>query len=393
MNLRIILFNSIILISCMFLAADVTSLAMRSRHILDIELFSRDAAVSEISFGEACSDTPKIKDLSKSAHPGLRRLAEYQSVCQSAVTKTLMVFTDMPKDSNEAKNKAKEMAATLREFSKYGVRPLVIVEPVTSWGFIDFAEFKDGFYDSWLKDYFVALKAEGIADEQMGTWVPFPEANLPYWNHQSVKPEDFGRVVNAYIRIMKKQFPNARASILLNSASYDNNDFEWSNEEYVSLLPYVRTIDKDLIDSFGMQGFPWAGRAGSNYPNQFEASRFLSADIAAEAAQFLDVDDIWLNTASFMQKYTLDERAVVEVSPETRQAIMTGVRDEAKKLQDLGFKVSVNLFAQDKSESSEETNWSYWAPGQQNTSQHSLVFRDFAANLQARGIELWLFDQ
>lgn len=377
----------------MFVAVDVTSLALRNQHIVDTEFFQRDAAAQEVSFDESCANKPKIESLPNATHPGLRRLAEYQDVCQSAAAGTLMIFTDMPKDSIEAESKAKEMAVTLKEFSKYGVRPLVIAEPVTTWGFVDFAEFRDGFYDSWLEDYFVALKAQGITDEQMGIWVPFPEANLPYWNHQSVKPEDFGRVVNKYVSIMRKQFPNVHASILLNSASYDNSDFEWSNEEYVSLLPYVRTIEKDSIDSFGMQGFPWAGRAGSNYPSQFDASRFLNTSIATEAAQFLDVDEVWLNTASFAQKYTLDERSTIEITPETRQAIMSSVKDEAQKLQALGFKVSVNLFAQDKSAASEETDWSYWAPEKQRTSPHSIVFRDFTANLHRENMELWLFDQ
>lgn len=378
----------------MALAVDVTSVAMRGRHVVDLAgMFAREQRLPEVKLGNACSKDPIIKNLPAATNTSLQRLAEYQDVCQSGQVQTMMIFADMPKDDAEAKQKAKDMAATLKEFSTYKIRPLIIVEPVASWGFVDFNEFRDGFYDAWITQYFATLKAEGITDQQMGIWTPFPEPNLPYWNHQSAKPEDFGLMVNRYLRMLDVQFPAAKTSIMLNSASYDNSDFEWSNEEYVSLLPYVKNIDPKLVDMFGMQGFPWSPRSGTGGTNQFDAATYLNSDLLTEAAAFLGIKEVWLNTASFMQKYTLDSDAVVTIVPETRKAVLTSISDQAKRIQALGYKVSINLFSEDKSSASEETNWSYWPKGQQRTSQHALVYQEFASELERSTIDLWLFDR
>jgi hypothetical protein len=394
MRPRVIIFTSLIFVACMALAIDVTSVAMRGRHVVDLAgMFAKEQRLPEIKLGKACSTDPLVKNLPNATNTSLQRLAEFQDVCQSGQVRTMMLFTDMPKDLTEAQQKAKDMAGTLKEFDTYKVRPLVIIEPVASWGFVDFNEFRDGFYDAWITEYFATLKAQGITDQQMGIWTPFPEPNLPYWNHQSAKPEDFGLMVNRYLRIMDSYFPTAKASIMLNSASYDNSDFEWSNEEYVSLLPYLKNLDPKLIDMFGMQGFPWSPRNGTGTNNQFDASTYLNADLLTEAAATLGIKEVWLNTASFMQKYTLDNEATVTISPETRKTVLSSIVDQTKRIQAMGYTVSVNLFAEDKSSASEETNWSYWAKGQQRTSQHALVYQEFAADLERANVDLWLFDR
>jgi hypothetical protein len=393
MKPRVVIPATIIFLASMVLAADITSMALRNRHLIDLPTSKKEATSDVVTIEDRCGDDKKLANLSGAKYSGLQRLAEYQDVCKSGTISSLMIFADMPKDDAESKQKAKDMAVLLQEFADRKVRPIVIIEPVTSWGFVDFAEFRDGFYDSWIKQFFAELKHQGISDSEMGVWVPFPEANLPYWNHQSVKPEDFGLVVNRYVKLMKKEFPKAHASILLNSASYDNSDFDWTNEEYISLLPYVKKIDKTLINSFGMQGFPWSPRAGSSALNQFDASRFLNADLAIEAAEYLGIKNIWLNTATFMSKYTLDEESRVDIDPATRQSILMSIKDEAKKIQARGYTVSINLFAENKSNASEETNWSYWSRGQQLASPHTLVFHSFASALEGEDIDLWLFDR
>ncbi|CAN5115506.1 hypothetical protein BH11PAT4_BH11PAT4_7640 [soil metagenome] len=292
-----------------------------------------------------CQAGSPIAGLDTATEPHLKKLSEYQVACNSLVTNELMIFTDMPKDGKDAKIRAQKIAESLTAFKKAGVKPLVIVEPVSDWGLIDFTEFGTGFYDEWITVYFQELKDMGFTDAEMGTWVPFPEANLPYWNNTNATPADFSGVVNRYLRIYKRFFPTAEASILLNSATYDSNDFEWSSGEYISLREYVKGIDKGIVQSFGLQGFSWMPNALQQGPGVFSASEYLNRNLAAEAADFLGVKKIWYNTGSFSAKYTLDTERKVTLSPGKRSDVLISILTEAKELKEKGYTVSINLFA------------------------------------------------
>ncbi len=338
-----------------------------------------------------CS-TATALNLATATDPHLAKLAEYQDVCGSFVTAELMVFTDMPKDDADARARATAFAETLKSFRAAGVTPLVMVEPVTDWGLIDFKEFDSGFYDQWLATYFKTLKSQGITDADMGTWGPFPEANLPYWNNLSATPRDFANVVNRYLRIMKQTFPGARGTVLLNSASYETTDFAWQNGEYVSLREYVAGLDKQLVTSFGLQGFPWMPDASQVGPGIFDAGEYLNYRLASEAADILQTKDIWFNTGTFQAKYTLDVEKTVYLSPAKRTDMLNGIVDEALKLRDRGYKIRINLFSQDKSRVAEATDWSYWQTGRSGQSEHMPVFTTIARRLSQEQIPLSLFD-
>lgn len=337
-----------------------------------------------------CSNNPKITDLDKSEELHLKKLAQYQDNCDSFLTNQLMIFTDMPKDSKIAKENAINMAKTLGEFKKYEIKPIVVVEPVSEWGSIDFEEFGTGFYNDWIDDYFKELKAQGITDEMMGTWVPFPEANLPYWNHNNATPEDFSKIVNIYIGTLKEYFPNAKASVLLNSATYESDDFNWINGEYVSLNSYVEGIEDGLIDSFGIQGFPWVSSANDMESRIYDAREFVNSPLAIEAANTLDVKEIWFNTGTFSSKYNNTENKV-SVSAQERKLILDGIFKEAEKIKNEGFNISVNIFAQDKSAMEEATNWSYF-DGDADEVEHNIIFTEFSKKLEEKEIPLSIFD-
>ncbi len=294
----------------------------------------------------------------------------------------------MPNSSEQAVKMADEMHINLKAFSSAGVSPIIIVEPETNWGLVDFKEFSTGFYDKWLQDYFTALKKKGITDKQMGMWVPFPEANLPYWNNQSATPNDFGSVVNGYLSILKKEYPLVNGGILLNSASYDSTDFEWENGDYTSLLPYVKSIRPGLVDSFGLQGFPWAPSADKSGPGIFDAREYLNSDLAIEAAQKLNVSKIWFNTGSFSSKYTQDSGKTVKISPQRRKEILTGIYNELLRAKEKGYAISVNIFAEDKSKVAEATNWTYI----DEISDNQVIFADFIRKAHSANISISLYD-
>lgn len=394
MKKRDIIIYSCIMLICSVFALEVVARALTgSSFIPKIKSPFAAQAKETVDRGFRCSDKAETPNLDKANDPQLKKMAEYQSLCGSLPASHVMIFSDMPKDDGEAKEKAKKMAATLKEFALYNVRPVVIIEPVTSWGYVDFEEFKTGFYTPWLATYFAELKAEGITDETMGIWAPFPEANLPYWNRNNATPEDFGAMVNIYLTTAKAMFPNLEASILLNSATYTADDFDWERGEYISLIPYVKTIQKGLVQSFGLQGFPWAPPANQTGQPIFDASEFLNYKLAQEAADTLGVKKIWFNTGTFKTKYADDELREKMVPPEKRADILTGILTQAQTLETKGYEVSISLFSENKNTATEATDWSYFTSNTIRTSPDSPVFTNFAARLNESKIDLWLFDR
>lgn len=338
-----------------------------------------------------CSTKSKIQGLGQSVDPHLKQLDKYQDLCKSFAVDRMMIFTDMPKDEDEAKDKANKMADTLKEFAKYGIQPIVIIEPVNEWGLIDFGEFKTGFYNDWIDKYFEQLKESDVTDEMMGIWIPFPEANIPSWNHNNTSPEDFSVVVNVYLKILKKHFPDTKTSILLNSATYETDDFNWMNGQYISLRDYVMGIESGLIDSFGIQGFPWEAPADEDSGKMFDARVFLSSRLAMEAADILGVQEIWFNTGTFSEKYTSDEEKKIQASAKDREIILDGIYDEIQKVKSEDYNVWINLFAENKSQKEEATNWSYWQSDTVNI-EHEAILVNFLSKLSDADIAVSLFD-
>lgn len=359
------------------------------RFVPELELPSRSEAV--VSRLGSCQDSEPRIGLAQAQDVHLRQLERYQVACHSFAVDRTMIFTDMPKDDLEARDKAVAMSVTLKEFASAGITPIVIVEPTSNWGLIDFEEFDTGFYDRWISTYFQTLKQQGITDDSMGIWVPFPEANLPLWNNQNTTPEHFAIVVNRYLRLLKANFPNAHASILLNSATYESSDFNWQSGEYISLLPYVERIDKRLVTSVGIQGFPWLPPQTQPGPGVVDTAQYLNVRLLGEAATSLDVDEVWINTGTFRSKYTIDTDQTVRVAASKREDLLNRTVTEALKLHDQGFTVWVNIFAEDKSNAAEATDWSY-LPGE-GRGDDSIVLTNFIRRATDRGIGVSLFDR
>ena len=356
-----------------------------------VELKTKSTTV--ISSLGTCTDEEPIANLEQAEDPHLQKLARYQKACQSLAVKKLMIFTSMPKDDLEAKDMALAMAKTLQEFADYSIIPLVIVEPTSNWGLIDFEEFDTGFFDDWIITYFRTLKEEGIDDNMMGIWVPFPEANLPLWNNQNTSPEDFAVVVNRYLRLLKSSFPTTHTSILLNSTTYETSDFNWQNGEYVSLLPYVEKIDKELISSMGIQGFPWLPMRSQPGPGIVDPAEYLNSRFLTEAAKALNVSEVWFNTGTFGAKYTIDADKTIQVPPTKREDLLVRTITEALKVKKQGFDVWINIFAQDKSDAAEATDWSYLPINPESSNNATTVLINFIRRAGDRNIGIALFDR
>lgn len=326
-----------------------------------------------------------------SSDAGLSKLAVYQQACHSYVTGTEMVFTSMAPDLSTAHAYADADAKTLKAYARSDVRPLVIAEPSdTSGNTLDYATFASGAYNTETDAYFAELKAQGISDAQLGIWNPFPEANLPYWNNN--QPQFFAPAVNNYVGILRKYFPTAQVSVMLNSATYAVTDFNWQDGDYDSLMPYIKGITPGTINYAGLQGFPWLAAQGGSGAI-INAAEYLNPSLLSEMADYFHIKKVWFNTGTFATKYALDPTQLVAMDPGRRKAVLATVDSQALILQKQGYQVAINMFAQNKSQESEETDWSYWSGDKPFNSEATPVITDFINTLNQQKIDFWLFDR
>jgi hypothetical protein len=337
-----------------------------------------------------CNFAPMHSNLSSSSNPVLRKLAEYEQVCGGSVASRVMLFTNLPGTIAEAQAAGADFSGVLNEFAKFNVQPLVIMEPTTNQGTVNFHDYSIGAFDPILDAYYKSLKAHGISDNSMGMWVYFPEADIPNWG--ATDPSVFAANVTRSIQLQKKTFPASKSSVLLDAMSYPAGSTGWDNGQYVSLSPYVSGIPKGLVDSFGLQGFPWVPPANVKSTPNLNPATFLNSAIATEAAKSLGTTNIWLNSGTFSVSYANSPSQKVIMSPEQRQTILNGIAGQALSLQKAGFKTAVNLFSQNKSNTEEAIDWSYWSSGTISQSIYKNVFINFASQLHNNGNELWLFD-
>ncbi|NJS41938.1 hypothetical protein HC766_06645 [Candidatus Gracilibacteria bacterium] len=334
-----------------------------------------------------CSVNSSIEGLEQSNDKNLKALDDFQNVCNSFVADRLMIFTEMPIDSASSEYLAQSLGAKLQEFAQYKVEPVVIVEPVNSGQLLNYEDIKNGRYDGFFENFFAELSELDLTDEQMGIWVPFPESNVPYWDHGETLPSDYAINVNKYLGYLKKYFPNSEGSILLNSITYDPEDENWENGDYVSLVPYTMGLNPDLVDSVGIQGFPWVSKASSKNRKLFDAQDFLSTSFIIESAKLLRTKDIWINTGTFSRKYTDSSIDEVRIGLDQRKTLLDDILVEVFKAEEDGYRIWVNLFAEDKSETTEATDWSYL-----ESEGGKVIFKEFVQQLNDNEVELALFD-
>lgn len=327
--------------------------------------------------------------LTGSSAPELRKLAQYEQLCGGAVAARSSFFVPTPATVAEAQASAHDIADTLKAYAQAGMAPLVFMEPNSLEGAnLDLSQYAKGTYDSALDAYFGGLQSAGVTSGMMGMWVFVPEGNLPVWS--TVDPAVYAAVVAKTAQFQKKYFPASQASLMLDSESYPING-SWGDGRYVSLVPYVQNIPKGLIDSFGLQGFPWAAPANQPASVSYDPKSYLRVDFAAEAAKALGVTNVWLNTGTFNQMYAKQPSQTITLAPSQRQAMLNGVLQQAQQVKSQGFTVAVHLFAQNKASLDEATDWSYWQK-QPDTSANTSVFKTFAHDAAAAGLPIWLYD-
>ena len=339
------------------------------------------------SVSNKCTSNPTVDNISSYQNAYLNQLDVYQQICNSGVASKMMIFTDLILNETQISNRLNSLAENLRDFSAAGIIPVIVIEPSDNGELIDFQDIASGKYNLLFDKYFATLKSKGITDKQMGVWVPFPEPNVPNWKSQGSTPIDFSDMVNNYGTALKKVFPTTKMSILLNSYTFDPSDEEWANGQAIDFTEYIRGIKGSLVDSIGVQGFPWVSRASQDRIEQFDATDFLQPDLAIKAARLLKVKEIWFNTGTFLYKYTNDAVNRIHIYAGTRQTINNSILAVATNVQSQDYNVWINEFVQDKSRTAEATNWAYVI-----NAAHQKAFKNMIKALTDAGIGVSLYD-
>jgi pyridoxine 5'-phosphate synthase PdxJ len=117
----------------------------------------------------------------------------------------------------------------------------------------------------------------------------------------------------------------------------------------------------------------------------------LQSGLVIEAAKILGVKEVWLNTGTFNKMHTTPGQ-VTSLDVAKRRQILGDILNEAKKVKNAGLKVSIHIFAEDKSMVAEGTDWSYWPQGRYAGSESAEAFKAFAAGVRDNQMDLWIFD-
>ncbi len=300
---------------------------------------------------------PRVhKKLIKSDDPQLRLLARYEQRLGHGV-KSMPMVVGLPRNAAEAERQGMAMASRLHEWSKHGIKPVVFMEPtyqsgaqanpkeLHTPGFVSVVDASPGV----LSVYFRTLFRAGVTDEQMGTWIPYPDPR----EGTSVSPKLFKANVTGAAQCIKAHFRGAKVGVMLNGSN--------SREH---LLKSTEDMPVGLIDSFGLQGFP-------RTPHD-AASKFLNYRDAVACAKQLGVQDVWINTGTRLEHDTAE-----------RAAQLRAEFEQALAVQDSGYKVRVNIFA---ARHARDGNWSYTS-GQGPELLHAAM-----AGAAEAGLETTFFD-
>jgi hypothetical protein len=317
--------------------------------------------------------------------PQLRLLKWYEK--EVGVAPRMMDFIGFPNSRENAVSLAESMAGTLQAWHKAGVQPLVIMEPTFNDGktLMDLDKFHEGGYNEALDTFFATLHELGVTDEEMGTWVPFPESNTPTWKNGVTDPALFVSNTTTVAEACKRYFPNTSISVLLDSQTFlPSPDPNWNDGtmDPTALLQYLN-FKPGLIDSFGLQGYSW--------DNQDSASTYLSAQAAIAGAHQLGIKRVWFTTGTASEIHNPNGEGLINASNARRTQVFSQILDQVIATQNSGYTVELmNVFGQDTlntgSNDGGTADYNYDATGALG------VLRTAVSNENAHGIPVTIFD-
>lgn len=297
---------------------------------------------------------------------------------------------NMPQSAAGIDGASYYMANIMNEYAKYGITPIFVFEPTGDNGAqLDLGKLKNGDYSANMELLFSKIKNDRkVTEDKLGLMVPYPEINTPAFNRANFVPENLPTMVNIFFDSIKKSYPNVKGGLLLDAKSYDV-DKSWGQGVARSFAPYITGIKPGYIQTFGLQGFPWASNDAS--VKVYDPTVFLPTGITAEAANILGTKNIWFNTGTMKRQYPTN---TVNVTPAERTTTYNGIINQATALQSQGYTMMVHIFAQDKFSMGEGIDWSYIENANDGVlSAHEGVFATFLKQAQSKGLKVGLFDR
>jgi hypothetical protein len=283
--------------------------------------------------------------LNGSSSSQIRALEHYQNTLGMYVSDTVMTFAQIPDNSGQGAGLGVDMSNRLKEYARYKVTPIMIAEATTT-----LANFGSKDFFAGVDTYFATMKAQGVTDNMLGVWIPFPEANMPMAPTR-IEPALFATLTNSYMSILRKYFPNAQTGLLLDSKTYDRGDDEFITGKTVSLSPYLSGITKGSVNVYMMQGFPWLSPSNPAR-DLIDPNVIFPVTQANEAANILGVNQLWFNTGIMSAQTNGRTYSALE-----QGKFLTNMANHMRNMQtQTGKSILLNQFAENKI-GNEGKNW------------------------------------
>ena len=151
---------------------------------------------------------------------------------------------------------------------------------------------------------------------------------------------------------------------------------------------YLTKINKKLISKLWLQGFPYLPRRSEIPANKqtIRINDYLNIEILKQSADYLEIKEVGINTGTFSQKYLL-AKDQINLTNDERENLQNSIIKIIQTLKNQGYTASLNLFLQNKLDTTEKTNWSYL-----DTPESIELYRQFIYKLNSNKIEISIFD-
>ena len=325
-----------------------------------------------------------ISSLSLSQDEQLKKLSLYKKEIQGEYGKEMMIFLNMPTSEKWIHALAENMKNIIAEYKINLVKPIFLFEPYDEQREeIDFSYLKSGSYDEKLRLLFSLLNnTYHISSEDIGLVVPYPENNTPAYKRKGFVPEDFPLLIHSFFSVAREQYPTLEGWILLDSKSYDIGK-KWWQGTFSSFMPYIRGIKPGTLSRFWIQWFPWVSNDGSI--EAYNPKEYLPLGITLEASKYLSVKSIWYNTWVMKKKY---RNNTITLTWEARDTILEETLDQWEKLAEKWYGIHIHIFAQNKFNQYEATDWSILGDIEEKNS-----FKKFITQAKEKNISVSVYDK
>jgi hypothetical protein len=224
--------------------------------------------------------------------------------------------------------------------------------------------------EKYFKTLTSKLAEKNVQTSDLGPFVLCPEFVVGFGG----KPEHYAPYLNLFLEEAQALAPGLQTSNMIDL------------EEAKVLLPTLKNVNQQLLDSVGIQAFA-DGLVIPFHRGKADVSEFLTAKKVKPVIKALGNKPMWLNTGIIREDATAGPNGT-KYSVDQRLSIANGIADVVTDLKSSGVSVdSVNIFAENKlngrypSLNDEKRDFSFH-PGDE------VILTTFAKRMEAIGVKL-----